>query len=199
MKNIDNIIKVGICALIPIYQLNMGNVTKLITEDGRSFIDKRTMKTVLKIIARYYTIHIEACREKYGQVLHQRLSVPILFHQRLLLIPFKMRKPKFVKDGAKGYINLYDIEKVTEKEKYVMIQLKNGVEIAVLNKMKTVQDQINKAKLIASDMNCFIDDLSYRSRDFYIEYNRPATKGDVARLQEELVQLKDVLKKMLRF
>jgi hypothetical protein len=167
MKKIEELVKMGICVLSPTYQKNVGNVTKIITRDGEIFIDQRTTKTVLKRIAKYYTIHLKSCRSKYGEMLHQRFNIPILLNKKLLLIPLKMRKPKFKKDGAKGYINLYDIEKVTEKEKNIIIQLKNNIEVITLTRMKTVQDQINKAKLISGVISLKSkDEQSYRSTDF---------------------------------
>lgn len=198
MKKVENIIEMGICCLIPIYQANIGNATKLITENGQSFIDKRTTKTVLKIIAKYYTIHIEACREKYGKIIHQRLNVPICLHDKLLLVPFKMRKPKFTKDGALGYINLYDIEELKEKDNNTMIKLKSGVIIKLLNKIKTVQKHINEAKVVAGERLSYSRrNMGYEVQEFFKEYNSPATRGDVLNLQKEILELRDALKKAL--
>ncbi|MCT4617853.1 MAG: hypothetical protein N4A62_00435 [Marinisporobacter sp.] len=197
MKKIEDMISLGICVLCPTYEKNIGNVTKIITGDGRSFIDQRKIKTVLKIIAKYHEVHIETYKEKYAKVLHQRLNIPIYLNKKLLLVPLKMRKPKFKKDGAKGYINLYAIEKIIEKETSTLVKLKNNIEITVFNKLKTVQNQINKAKFIEREVRLKTKDEAAERKDFYTEYKTPATKGDVARLQEEIEKLTDALKNIL--
>ncbi|MCT4604643.1 MAG: competence protein ComK [Marinisporobacter sp.] len=198
MKHIEDMIKLGICVLCPTYEKNVGNVTRIITKDGKIFMDQRTMKTILKVIAKYHEVHIETYREKYAKMLHQRLNLPIFLNKKLLLVPFKMRRPKFKKDGAKGYINLYDIEKIIEKETNTLVKLKNNIEITVLSKLKTVQNQINKAKFIEREVDLKTkDDPLNEIEDFYTEYKRPATKGDVARLQEEIEKLADALKNIL--
>lgn len=197
MEKIEDMINLGICVLCPTYEKNIGNVTKIITGDGQSFTDQRTVKTVLKIIAKHHEVHIETYKEKYAKVLHQRLNVPIYLNKKLLLVPLKMRKPKFKKDGAKGYINLYAIEKIIEKETSTLVKLKNNIEITVFNKLKTVQNQINKAKFIEIEVLLKTKDEAAEIKDFYTAYKTPATKGDVARLQEEIEKLTDALKNIL--
>lgn len=198
MKEIEEIIEKGISCLMPVYQTGVGNATKLIIDDGTVMIDQRTVKTILSIIAKHYTIHIQACRAKYGKLIHQRLSVPILIHNRLLLIPFKMRKPKFQKDGAHGYINLYAIEEIKEANQYTIIRLKNGIEVTCLHRMRTALQHINKAKIVEREAYKHERyDEEYRFHEFYIQYNSPATKGDIARLQKEILELREVLKKII--
>ncbi|QEK11301.1 hypothetical protein FQB35_02350 [Crassaminicella thermophila] len=198
MRDIEEILDKGICCIIPIYKTGIGNSTKLIIDDGTVIIDKRMVKTILSIIAKYYTIHIQACRAKYGKMLHQRLCVPIFIHNKLLLIPFKMRKPKFPKDGAHGYINFYSIEEIKETNKYTIVRLKNGIEVTCLHRMRTVLQHINKAKLIEREAyaNGRYDEQKFH--EFYIQYNSPATKGDIARLQKEILELREILKKMIK-
>ncbi|WP_053955346.1 competence protein ComK [Inediibacterium massiliense] len=192
MDSIEKIIQKGICGVIPTYEKGLGNVTKLITKDGALWIDHRTIKTVLKLIARYYTIHIEACREKYGKIIYQKIGVPILLHKELLLVPFKMRKPLCTYDSTIGYINLYDIEKLKEEQKNTIIQLKNGVEVQVLNRIKTVQDHITKAKYIAREGNLLL-----RREQMKQNYNHLATKEDIKKLQEEILKLRETIKGVL--
>lgn len=199
MDKIIEIIEAGISCLIPVYQQDIGNGTKLIGEDGTCYVDRRTIKTVLKILCQYYTIHIEAYRAKYGKLVNQRLGVPIFIHPHLMLLPLKMRKPLFVKDGAYGYVNLYAIENMKEKDGHTRIILHNDVEIICLHRIRTVQQHLNRAKVIAANQIHYSpkNDTQDAFHEFYTQYNSPATKGDIAHLQREIFALRDVLKKVI--
>lgn len=131
--------------------------------------------------------------EKYGDITQQRLSVPICMNHKLLLIPMKMRKPKFPKDGAYGYVNLHDIKDINENEKNTIIKLKNEQEILCLQRIRTVKGHINKAKIVASDVQKGEKEV----HEFYTQYSNPATRGDIARLQREILELRDLLKSVL--
>lgn len=191
MKKLKMIIEKGVCCLIPIYQPNVGNATRIITKDGENYIDQRTIRTVLRILCRYYTIHMEACREKYGKILNQEINVPMFIHKGLVLIPMKMRKPLFPKDGAYGYVNLYDIEDIEKRDKMTAVFLKNGCEVLSLHGIKTVKDHINRGRIVGGEN----EEIEFD--EFYNQYNYPATKGDIARLQREILDLREVFKKVI--
>ncbi|HHY90973.1 MAG TPA: hypothetical protein GX503_04835 [Clostridiales bacterium] len=197
MKNIENILAKGLACLMPVYEPGEGNAVKLIADDGSTFIVPRTIKTVLNLICRYYMIHIEACRARYGKILNQRLGVPLAIHGSMVLIPLKLRKPLLPKDGAYGYVNLYSIEGVEECQNHTRILLKGNVRVLCLQRLHTTLQQINKAKVIAADMPHSPHTGGDRVHDFYVQYNTPATRGDIARLQLEILELRDILKRTL--
>ncbi|WZL73728.1 hypothetical protein QBE52_03050 [Clostridiaceae bacterium 35-E11] len=199
MDKLIKIIETGMSCLIPVYQQDIGNGTKLIAKDGTSYVDSRTIKTVLKILCQHYTLHIEAYRAKYGKMVNQRLGVPIFMHPQLMLVPMKMRKPLFAKDGAYGYVNLYAIKHIKEKDHHTSIILQNGMEIMCLHRMRTVQQHLNRAKVIAANHIHYTQNHNPEDtfREFYAQYNSPATKADIAHLQREILALRDVLKKVI--
>ncbi|MEW9123319.1 MAG: hypothetical protein AB2421_11480 [Thermotaleaceae bacterium] len=197
MDKITELIEIGIGSLIPIYDGDMGNATKIVTADGQIYIEDKVLKTVLRILCKYYTVHIESCREKYGRMLHRRLGVPLPIHSRLLLVPFKMRKPMFNKDGAYGYVNLYDIDRIEEKRGQGVISLQSGVDIPCLHKVHTMQQHINQARLVAGNIPLYqrVEAVKEDGEDFYEVSQRPATKADIAILKNEIVELRRVLKR----
>ena len=197
MENIAEIFEMGIGCLIPIYQPNSGNATQLITDQGTCFIDKRMIKTVLKLLCKHYTIHMESCREKYGTIIHRQLGVPLPIHSRLLLIPLKMRKPMFCKDGAYGYVNLYNIESLEEKGGVAVICLQSGIKVPSLHKIQTVRQQINQAKLVAGNIPTVQSGEGVKEAldIFYDTGGHPATKADIAILKNEISELRRVLKR----
>lgn len=197
MEKLDELIQKGIYALLPAYVPAEGNATKIITADGNTYIDNRVVKTVLKALCRYYAVHVEHCREKYGKLIHQRLHVPLPIHRDLLLIPMKVRKPMFRKDGACGYINLYAIDKIKEKGDYSIFVLKNGIEVECLQRLRTVHQHINHARLVEKHAFFHGDGEEGHGavEGWWEAYDAPATKGDIVLLKKEIVELVQVLKK----
>lgn len=184
MKIFEEMIKEGISCLIPVYEDEKGNCTKIITDEGRTYVDGRILKTVLKAVCQYYTVQIEYCRKKYGELLHQKIGIPILLHRGLLLIPIKMRKPLFSKDGAYGYINYFAIQSVTEEDGGTMVLLNNDHKIKCLQKIRSVHQYITKAKVIIASEQALFNSLN--EENFLQQYNAPATRGDIASLKREI-------------
>lgn len=145
---LENIIKSGVVAILPIYQ--NGNVTKLITYDDRQIIYDRTCKTVLKNIAKFYGVDLAAVREQYRRPLNKRYSIPIPLSKELILVPIKVReKPLGENDGTLGYINLSQIEELMGGEDInCQILLKNGLVIKTKVRKNTVKEQIKDAYFV---------------------------------------------------
>lgn len=196
MKDIDKILEKGLSCLMPVYKNDFGNVTEIIDIDGQICIIYKTIKTILKLICKYYGADINSVRQKYGKLINQRNMVPLPLSHDLILIPFKMRKPVFLKDGSYGYINIFSIENIYSKNEITFIKLINGQEVKCLSKLKTAKEHYNNGKVI-------LNDISFKSQYnpshdiyyFYEEFNSPATKGDIAVLKKEIFEIKETLKR----
>jgi len=101
-----------LAAIEPCYGENGGNCTCIYTRSGLTYQDKRRLITVLKQIASFYGYELSALRKKYGQLLGCRQNVPLPLNINLVLVPLKMRKPRFEQDGATGYINVCAVKAV---------------------------------------------------------------------------------------
>lgn len=195
MKDMDKIFEKGISSLVPIYKNEAGNSTAITTEDGESYIILKTLKTVLKILCKFYSVDITSVRSRCGKIINQKTVVPLPLSHNILLIPIKMRKPLFTRDGSYGYVNILSIEKIY-KEDSTYIKLKNNHEIKCLCSLKTVKDHYNKGKIILNDpsfkrqYNRNYDNPIYY---FYKELNSPATKGDIVGLKEEILAIRETL------
>jgi len=95
--------------LVPVYDETGGNVTQVHLDDGKILTDSRKICTVLKSLAKIFTIDVETARVKYSKLVDRKISVPIPLHQDLVLVPVKMRKPAAREDGAWGYVVLSKI------------------------------------------------------------------------------------------
>ena len=56
--NVEEILETGLAAMVPVYE--EGNVTKVFARDGTVFLIRKTCKTVLKNLARFYGVDLAA-------------------------------------------------------------------------------------------------------------------------------------------
>ena len=140
----------NINCLVPVYNEAGGNVTQVYLDNGRLLTDNRKISTVLKSLAKIFTIDIETARAKYSKLVDRKISVPIPLHQDLVLVPVKMRKPIAREDGAWGYVVLSKITCYTkhpEKANTIQIFFDNG-HIDALLLTKSFQIILESAKKI---------------------------------------------------
>ncbi len=196
MKEIDKLISLGIYALIPIYKKDFGNATEIIVEDGTSHIMTKTLKSILRLICRYYGVDLNSTRTKYGKIIDQKNIIPLPLCYNIVLIPIKMRKSICLKDGSYGYVNYFSIEDIIQKDEETYIKLRNENMIKCLCSLKTAKDHFNNGKIIVNDESFTSQfNATRNSYYFYEEYNSPATKGDIAGLKKDIVEIKETLRK----
>lgn len=194
MNNIEEIVNDNIIALIPVYVDMKGNSTKIITRKSPDIYIYKTLRTVLKIFAKYFTIDLNASRKYYGELINTTNVVPIPFNNDNILIPTKFRKPIAKNDGSFGYINLNYVENIEERKDGIYILFKGGKEIKSIQNYKVVKKHINDGKLVKkiySDKQGNIDVQAYDN--FYAEYQKPATRGDIVMLKKEILLIRKTI------
>ncbi|MCR2044723.1 hypothetical protein [Anaerosalibacter massiliensis] len=190
--NIGKYVEEELMAFIPVYLNMKGNCTAIYTyKSGEIYIDK-SLRSFLNCLGKYFLIDLKESRKHYGNLLNVNNLVPIPFNRENIFIPIKTRKPISRNDGALGYININYIDKIEEGLNGVNIFLKPNYKIKSLNTLKTVEKHINNGEIVRK----FYDEREkgiYETIAFYDEYNKPATKGDIAILREELLKIKETL------
>ena len=142
-----------ISALIPFYDENGGNASKIYTKDGEVVSDKRTMRWVIKKIAKSYAVDLEALRQKYAKNLSVKQGVPLPFSPQLILVPLKLRSVMVDSDGAGGYVNLLSVQGVEdysdEKNNNFksLIYLEGEQTVPCIFSRKTVDSRLEMGKL----------------------------------------------------
>ncbi|KPU26440.1 hypothetical protein TR13x_10200 [Caloranaerobacter sp. TR13] len=194
MVNVEKLLNDEIMAIIPIYIDMYGNCTKVITLKTQEDYIFKSIKTVLKNIAKFYTLDLMASREYYGKMIGISNIVPIPFDSENIFIPLKVRKPIFKNDGSFGYFNLKFINDIKEEKNEVYIILKGNVKVRINQTLKTAYKHVRHGEIVKR----VYDKKTYglikeSSHDFYNEYNKPATKGDIVFLVNQLM---DILKKL---
>lgn len=146
--NVAEVVEKGLAAFLPIY--DDGNVTQVLTSCGKEFVVRKTCKTVLKNLARFYNVDLVAVREYYGKAVNKKQGVPIPLTTNLLLIPVKARKnPLGENDGTFGYVNFREIKQVadgTDGKCHIVFQ--SDAKLEVLLSKSTMMEYIKNARLV---------------------------------------------------
>lgn len=188
--DLEKIILEELMAFIPIYMALKGNCTQLYTKQGGIYHVERSINTVLNLLCQYYLMDLKATRKYYGDLLSMKNLVPIPFTEEDVFIPTKVRKPLCRNDGATGFINIKYIKKVVESQGEVFIEFVDGQKISSLSSLNTVNKHIKNGHIVKRFYREKQNNLVLKEYDFYDEYNKPATKGDIALLRQEILKLK---------
>lgn len=144
----------SIVALEPCYGAEGGNATRIYDKHGQVSVDPRRLETVLRQLARYYSVDPAALRKNYGRTLSCSQYVPLPFSVNFILVALKMRRPLTENDSATGYINLSAVEDVIplspgESENGVrcLVRLQGGHSLPSLYSLKNTEKRIATGRL----------------------------------------------------
>jgi len=201
LRKRENYLEEGISALLPVYTQGVGDTTVLITLEGNQRVIHKKIKAVLKSIASSLSYDIVELRRKYGEILGQKVKIPIPLKHDLILMHVVVRQPLVQGDQTFGYINLSCIEEVIKEGKYCTVVLKNGVDIQLLQSYSTTQKNILNAQLVKKH---FLENnyqgiekiSSFKELDH--ELRCPATRGDMVVLYEYIKKLIDMLESNIK-
>ena len=194
----EDIISKGLAYILPEYVENKGNVTKAASIEGDIIIEEKSIRSVLKRVAKYYGADIKALRLKYGKIIGRKNIVPIPLAPDLILVPFKIRKPIISWDGAIGYVSYRQIKGIREdgSTKESIITLRCDLDIRCLNKKTTAERHIKDAEIVyRSYINLYgiKEKQAIIFKEIQEAYSQPATRGDIAILAKEIIDLKEKL------
>ena len=183
---LEKIVSEELMAFLPVYIELKGNCTSIHTMVGGNYYVEKSLKTFLNQLAEYYIVDLKAVRKYYGELLFVKNLVPIPLNQENVFIPLKIRKPICKNDGSTGYINIKYIEKATEFKGKTIIHLKNKTTIDTLNTIDTVNKHIKNGYMVKRLYNERNNSNRINEYDFFTEYNKPATKGDIALILSQI-------------
>lgn len=193
---IEEYITQEIMAFIPIYMDMKGNCTLLYTTKGGEIALEKCTRTILNLLSKYYLVDLKESKKYYSSLIGIKNSIPIPFNRENILIPVKVRKPILRNDGSLGYINLKYIEKIAEGKNCTTIYLENNHKILSLNTFKTIEKQIKLGHIVkrfCEEKEGIVIKESEEGPSFYTEYNKLATKADIALVMNEIMSIKEYL------
>ena len=135
-------------ALIPIYGDDGENATLVYNLDGQRIKFDKSMKSYLLSLARDIGKDIYNIRRMSKDILDKKNGVPLIFSEKVVLLPVRVRKPVTKSDGSYGYINLECIQEIIQNENSTTIKLINGVTIEALITKRTLNTKIIESSYV---------------------------------------------------
>ncbi|RBP44176.1 hypothetical protein [Garciella nitratireducens] len=143
---------------IPIYKEGQGDISKVLYEGGGETFHPFHIRTLIRKIAYENYIDVISLKRKIQEQLGRKNTIPYPFHERLILIPVKVRKPRLKKDGAFGYINYVWVDRIQEEGKHCSILFKDQTTLKVLQHYQTIKSKMLQGAWIKDS---FLPELEY--------------------------------------
>lgn len=180
----EKLFQKSIMALVPEYNENNCNYTILHRKNEEILILDKSIKTVIKLLAKYHMIDLNAMNKKYRNLISSKILTPISLSKDDILIPFKTRKEPYKNDGAFSYINMKYIKKIKKDNKSTIILLDNGVEIKCYTSLNTANKHLKNGKIINK---CYEENIM-KIKEQESSYNNliPASKADIEKINKKL-------------
>lgn len=183
-----------IACLLTTYEKNSGNCTKIIFSSNREILLHQSIQSVLKIIAKHYSLDLNELRKKQQRLLNDKNYIPLPISRDLLFISIKTRFPKVKSDSSISYINYYEIDRLDKKEP--VLYLKNGKTIRSLNSISTIKKRYAQGE-ICSKLQSSTLSFNGEVAENPFPYFYPATKADIQTISREIERLKELLNRIL--
>ncbi len=192
LSDFGNIPVKEIAAVLPCYHNEGGNATEMVFINDQPAVIHRTVKTVIKNLARTCTVDLKAAREKYGEMLGCKRAVPLVLAPEMIFMVVKVRETISRNDASRGYINYFAVTDATKTEEGTCskVVLKNGREVTCYHSIRNLNNHIRNCHYIHQ----MILKETGGADNFSLDYlAHPATKGDIALVLKELRELKEKL------
>lgn len=191
---LEKIISQGIMAILPVYIPMKGNCSYILTFKGEKHEFDKRANTMLIRLSRYYFIDLKSIKRYYGNLLNVKNLIPIPLDGENIFIPLKVRKPILRNDGSIGYVNIKYIERITEGKDNTIVHLKGNHVVECLNSIDTVNKHIKNGYIIKRLFKGSSRHMKIYENSIIGEYDRPATKGDVALIISEILRIRESIK-----
>ena len=143
------LVKKKIMAMLPYYTDEGANFTFIKLLNGEDILFRKTIKSTLKCLCRFYHHDPNASSKTCSEMLGVKKMPPIAINEDMVFIAVKTRRPIGKDDGAYSYINIEMIKKIQEETIY----FKNGDHIGVISSRKTIEKSIKQARLLKEMTN----------------------------------------------
>ena len=141
-----------IAAILPHYT-SSGDITTIITMDGKQTSTNTRIRTVLRRLALSRAADLTALRKRTAKATGSAILQPLPLAPGLVLCPVKIRIPRITGDPSTGYVNFHAVTGVAENTTLsyqAIVKLTGGTDIPVLWTSGTVKKHLQSAKLAIS-------------------------------------------------
>lgn len=166
--------------LLPEYIDGKGDCCRIGDSDGEH-VKYKKLQTIIRNIYKERLKDYVAVKQKTSELLNQKNLIPLFIGPREILIPVKIRDAVVAKDCVYGYINVFQIEKISENS----IILKNRKKLPFYDTKKILSRRMKLARTLEN----IFEDIQGDNWD-NIKYRLPATIKDIEVILEELRSIK---------
>lgn len=191
MKDIEKIVASEIIAILPLYIDMKGNSTKIITKKQNEIYIYKSIRAFISLLAKYFMVDLNSSRQYYGKIIGSTNIVPLPLNKDNVFAPLKVRKPISKNDGSFGYFNIRFVNEVFKKNNKVYVSLEKELFIEVLQGIESAKKNVRNANIVKQSY-CERAGVTVmeEGQGFFCEFDKPATKGDIAVLRNELMDIK---------
>lgn len=157
---IDENNKNDVVAILPHYDEEGKNCSKIIFKDGKTLIRKTSVKATTNKFLSLYGLELNTLRRHYGRFF-DTIHIPVPVKSNKVLVPLRFRSPIGKHDGAIGCLDYSSItglkyKDIEEEGKVLYIGIKTGdkeLELRVYQKYKSTSKRLNQAQLVLKLFN----------------------------------------------
>lgn len=140
--------KNDIAAIIPSSHPAGGEATLLITTKGNKLLDRRSFKWIIRRLAFYHNIDLNAARDNYGSLLGCKRYVPIALSSHLVYLPLPLQACTQGQERRLGFISCAEVKTVQKAQDTVELTLHNGIKMNCQESMATVKKRFQQGKVL---------------------------------------------------
>lgn len=132
----DGIFSKGIMAMVPQYEIGIGDTTIIYHRDGSITKKNHNINSVIKSIGRYFLVDLKESKRYYSEFLGIRKNLPLVFDQNTILMSVKTRIPIAKNDGAMSYVNYRFVKEINHS----LITFDTGESLQTLTSNETLMN-----------------------------------------------------------
>lgn len=138
-------------ALLPFYE--GGNTsTKVLLKGSQEIVVPRKPKGLLKMLARFLQVDFQAAQRNAQKVLGQKRGVPLFYHQGLVFIVARCRRPLHRDDGSLAYINAVQVVGYTgaARTPACKVHFNDETALEIINTRDYLERELQRARTLKS-------------------------------------------------
>lgn len=141
-------VKKEIAALLPSAHPEGGEATLLINTRGEKYLDRRSLRWIVKRLASLYNLDLAAIKRNYGPLLGRKRYLPVPLTCSLIYLPLSLKAATIPPAARLSYISLKDIAGVKANPEANVIILQSGFELFCLNTPATIERRLRDGRLL---------------------------------------------------
>lgn len=137
-----------IAVIRPVYTQN-GDGCEVITDNGESHYDLRSIKSVKKALARSYALDLKASNVMVSEMLGQGGILPFYLDKGKIYTPFKMRRPLAQGDYCYGYVRQDQVDDIKILKSTPCISLQNGRVLELFSSLAAARHNLEAGRRLS--------------------------------------------------